>query len=970
VNAALPPLVAADATAGEVKSTCPYCGVGCGVIIQTQGHAIVGVRGDPDHPANHGRLCTKGSTLHLTATTAVTQQTRVLQPQWRESRHAAWQPLMWDTALDLAAQRFAATVAQHGPDSVGFYISGQLLTEDYYVFNKLAKGLIGTNNVDTNSRLCMSSAVAGYKQTLGADAPPACYDDVDHADCLFFAGSNAAWAHPVLFRRIEQARAQRPHMKVVVVDPRRTDTTDMADLHLQIQPGTDVMLFNGMLHLMLWEGWTDLIFIADHTHGFDAIKELVRDATPDTVARVCGVSKADLLTATRWFAGMGTSLDPMGSRGRTLSLYCQGLNQSTSGTAKNTALINLHLATGQIGKPGAAPFSLTGQPNAMGGREVGGLANLLSAHRDMANPAHRAEVAALWGLPDVPATPGKSAVEMFEAAADGAIRALWIACTNPAHSMPDVATVRRALQRAELVVLQDAFATTATAEFAHLLLPATTWGEKIGTVTNSERRISRVRPAVPAPGQARHDWAIATDFAQRLEAHLRPGRPSLFPYSLLDEHSGAQSIWLEHRESTRGRDLDITGLSWAMLDAAPQQWPLPEGQTRGRARLYADGVFPTADGRAKFVANAYQPVADARESRYPFALTTGRLRDQWHGMSRTGTLGRLFGHVAEPCVHMHPQDMVRRGLAEGDLAHVTSKRGSIVVPVVADTGLGLAQAFMAMHWGPEFLSGVSATGEALGGVNALTTSAYCPSSKQPELKHAAVKILKAQLPWTLVAAAWLPAAQALSVREQLRTHMQRYPFASSVPFADGTPLDRATGDEPVGLLFRAAAHEAPPAAWLDELEALVQLQGSDTLRYADAKRGQRRAVRLVRGSAGQARATLRGFLLAGDTQARGWIEALLKSQAEAADYGRLLLAPTAKPPAALATAAVADVVCSCFGVSADAITAALGRCGGTPVERLGQLQGELKCGTNCGSCLPELKRMVRQSAAPATVAVG
>ncbi len=970
MNAALPPLVAASVTTGEVKSTCPYCGVGCGVIIQTQGDAIVGVRGDPDHPANFGRLCTKGSTLHLTASAAVTSQTRLLQPLWRDERSGAWQAASWDAALDLAAQRFFATIAQHGPDSVGFYISGQLLTEDYYVFNKLAKGLIGTNNVDTNSRLCMSSAVAGYKQTLGADAPPACYDDVDHADCLFFAGSNAAWAHPVLFRRIEQARAARPHMKVVVVDPRRTDTTDLADLHLQIQPGTDVMLFNGLLHLMLWEGWTDSAYIAAHTSGFDALKSLVREATPEVVARVCGVPQADLLTAARWFAGIGTAANPQAQRGTTLSLYCQGLNQSSSGTAKNTALINLHLATGQIGKPGAAPFSLTGQPNAMGGREVGGLANLLSAHRDMANPAHRAEVAALWGLPDVPAKPGKSAVEMFQAAADGEIRALWIACTNPAHSMPDVATVRRALQRAELVVLQDAFATTATAEFAHLLLPATTWGEKVGTVTNSERRISRVRAALAAPGQARHDWAIATDFAQRLESHLRPDRPTLFPYSLLDTHSGAESIWLEHRESTRGRDLDITGLNWAMLDITPQQWPLPEGQTEGRARLYADGVFPAADGRAKFVANAYKPVADARESRYPFALTTGRLRDQWHGMSRTGTLGRLFGHVAEPCVQMHPQDMQRRGLAEGDLAHITSKRGSIVVPVLADPGLGLAQAFMAMHWGPECLSGVSATGEALGGVNALTTSAYCPSSKQPELKHAAVKILKAELPWTLIAAAWLPADQALAVREQLRRHMQRYPFASTVPFASATPLQRTTGDEPVGLLFRAAAHEAPPADALAELEHLLQLSGADSLRYADAKRGQRRTVRLVRGAPGQPRATLQGFLLAGDTQARGWIEALLKSQAEAADYGRYLLAPSAKPPAALAASTATEMVCSCFGVSAQDITSALPGCSGSETERLGQLQGQLRCGTNCGSCLPQLKRQVRQSIVPVAVSVG
>ena len=394
-----------------------------------------------------------------------------------------------------------------------------------------------------------------------------------------------------------------------------------------------------------------------------------------------------------------------------MSLYCQGLNQSSSGTAKNAALINLHLATAQIGKPGAGPFSLTGQPNAMGGREVGGLANLLSAHRDLANPEHRAEVAALWGVPSVPEKPGKTAVEMFQAAADGEIKALWIACTNPAQSMPDQSTVRRALERAEFVVVQEAFATTATCDYADLLLPATTWGEKTGTVTNSERRISRVRPAVPKPAGTRHDWEIAVEFARRLERKLRPGQATLFPYSLTDDEAGAEAIWNEHRESTRGRDLDITGMSYALLEESPLQWPMPAGEATGKARLYEDGIFPTGDGKARFANVAYQPLAEPRESRYPFSLTTGRLRDQWHGMSRTGTLGRLFGHVAEPSVQMNPQDMSRRLLSEGDLVHVTSKRGSIVVPVQASNEVGLSQAFMAMHWGSEFLTGCSSTGD-------------------------------------------------------------------------------------------------------------------------------------------------------------------------------------------------------------------------------------------------------------------
>jgi assimilatory nitrate reductase catalytic subunit len=941
----------------STRSTCPYCGVGCGVIIESSGKQITGVRGDPEHPANFGRLCSKGSTLHLTASANVTQQTRLLHPQLREHRGKPPQGVGWDKALDFAAEAFAQIIREHGPNAVGFYVSGQLLTEDYYVFNKLAKGLIGTNNIDTNSRLCMSSAVAGYKQTLGADAPPSCYDDVNHASTIFIVGSNTAYAHPILFRRIEDAKKKNPALKIIFCDPRRTDTAEIADLYLGIQPGTDVMLFNGMLHIMLWEGWTDPAFIAAHTNGFEALKATVRDYTPELVAQTCGISQEDLVQAARLFAQSPA----------TLSLYCQGLNQSSSGTAKNAALINLHLATGHIGKPGAGPFSLTGQPNAMGGREVGGLANLLSAHRDMANPAHRAEVAALWGLDrigrEVPATPGKTAVEMFQAAADGEIKALWIACTNPAQSMPDQTVVRRALERAEFVVVQEAFATTATCAYADLLLPATTWGEKEGTVTNSERRISRVRAAVAAPGPTesgpRHDWAIAVDFAQRLERLLpAPIQHTLFPYLT------PESIWLEHRESTRGRDLDITGMSYRLLEASPQQWPLKEGETAGKARLYEDGIFPTANGRANFVNTVYRPVAEPRESRYPFSLTTGRLRDQWHGMSRTGTLGSLFGHASEPCVQMHPQDMERRLLKEGDLVHVTSKRGSIMVPVQASAEMGLSQVFMAMHWGEEFISGVSATGQRLAGVNALTTSAYCPDSKQPEFKHAAVKVLKADLTWTLLAVAWLPSQQALATRTQLQALMAHFSFASCVPFASTSTANTAASPR-TGVLFRAAHYESVAPAVLQHIEALIHLDGDDVARYADPRRGQRRAVRLLRntGNADSTdNTTLEGFLLAGDTSAQNWITPLLQDEQAVQNYGRALLAPGSKPP--MAVVSPGKTVCTCFNVSDNAIETHLQSCQGTPTEQLASLQKALQCGTNCGSCVPQLQRMVRAHVEP------
>ena len=930
----------------ETRSTCPYCGVGCGVIIESQGAQVTGVRGDPDHPANFGRLCTKGSTLHHTATAAVTMQARLLQPMRRAARGSAPQAIGWDDALDGAADTFARIAREHGPDAVGFYVSGQLLTEDYYVFNKLAKGLLGTNNIDTNSRLCMSSAVAGYKTTLGADAPPACYDDLNHTQTLFIAGSNTAFAHPILFRRVEDAKRANPALRLIVVDPRRTETADAADLFLQILPGTDVALFNGMLHLMLWEGWTDPAYIAAHTSGFEALKARVRDYAPKDVAAICGIKEADLVQAARWFAGLDGDDGALANTARkpTLSFYCQGLNQSSRGTAKNAALINLHLATAQIGKAGAGPFSLTGQPNAMGGREVGGLANLLSAHRDLANPAHRAEVAALWGVDDVPAAPGKSAVEMFEAAADGQIKALWIACTNPAQSMPDQATVRRALERAEFVVVQEAFSTTTTCDYADLLLPATTWGEKDGTVTNSERLISRVNPAVPAAGAARHDWAIGVDFARRLETRLRPGKATLFPYDT------SESVWNEHRESTRGRDLDITGLTYPMLTAAPRQWPFPSGATQGRARLYEDGIYPTADGRARFADTPYEKVAEPREARYPFSLNTGRLRDQWHGMSRTGTVGRLFGHVPEPSVDMNAQDMARLKIAEGDLIQVSSRRGSVVLPAVASVQVAPAQAFIAMHWGEEFLSGSSSNGERIHGVNALTSPAFCPQSKQPELKHAAVKIARAELPWRLLGVAWLPADQALRGREQLKAVMAAFPFASCVPF----------GRERAGVLFRAAAHEAAPAEMLERIEALLGLSAEGVLHYADKRRGQRRSMRLMQDEAGL---HLEAFLLAGDISAEAWVKPLLQGELDAKAYGRLLLVPGATPP--VAVAARGKQVCSCFDVSDLEIDAVLASCTGSADAQLAQVQEQLKCGTNCGSCVPELKRIVRLKQAAA-----
>ena len=902
----------------EIRSTCCYCGVGCGVVVETDGRAIVGVRGDPDHPANFGRLCTKGSTLHLSTGSAA----RALHPELRTGRNSALRArCSWDEALDFTAGRFAEVIRRDGPDAVGFYVSGQLLTEDYYVFNKLAKGLVGSNNIDTNSRLCMSSAVAGYKATLGADAPPACYEDIDHAHCLFIAGSNTAFAHPILYRRIEAARQKNPRLKTIVVDPRRTDTAREADLHLAILPGTDVALYNSMLHVLLWEGLCDAAYIEAHTEGFDALKETVREYTPAAVAETCGVPASQIIEAAKWF----------GQSKATLSLYCQGLNQSSNGTQNNAALINLHLATGQIGRPGAGPFSLTGQPNAMGGREVGGLANLLSAHRDLANPLHRAEVASLWGVPDVPATPGKTAVELFEAVRKGEIKAVWIACTNPAQSLPDVSVVHEALRNAEFVVVQEAFTNTDTVPYADVLLPASTWGEKEGVVTNSERCITRVRRAVPPPGEARADWEIARDFALRLGAKLdHPHAAMMFSYASVEE------VFNEHRESTRGRDLDITGLSYALLETrGPQQWPFPEGASVGKARLYEDGIFATASGRARFVNAKYKATAEKTDARYPLHFNTGRLRDQWHGMSRTGRVARLFNHAEEPVLALNQQDMDRRHLANGDIARVKSRRGETVVRVAASEEMRPGQTFLPMHWGSQFMNSA--------GANALTLGALDPTSKQPELKHAAVRVEKLELPWQLVVMRVIDDAGD-AVRgdsdQAAQCMVRAQPLMSHFRYATVGLFGR---DKPAVIL--RAAHEAPVSGDLiAQIDEVFEFDDVSSLTYVDSRRGISKRVMIEQGR-------VTGVRLTGETAARDWLKDIMAQGASTETVRPWVLAPVAAPPAGSRNRG--RIICNCLDVAEDEIQPQV-----AAGADLAVLQAKLKCGTECGSCVPELKRLV------------
>jgi assimilatory nitrate reductase catalytic subunit len=582
----------------------------------------------------------------------------------------------------------------------------------------------------------------------------------------------------------------------------------------------------------------------------------------------------------------------------------------------------------------------------MGGREAGGMATLLPGHREPGNAAHRAEVAALWGVGALPAAPGLSAVPMFEAAARGEIDLLWIACTNPAQSLPDQALVRAALERCPFVVVQEAFARTETTAYADLLLPASTWGEKEGTVTNSERRISRVRAAVVAPGEARADWQIAAEVARRLETRLRPNTPSLFDYA------GTEAVWNEHRATTVGRDLDIGGLSWELLEQrGPQQWPYAIGCSAGRARLYQDGRFATADGRARFVAAPYKPVAEPTDARHPFALNTGRLRDQWHGMSRSGSVPGLFAHTPQPALQLNPQDMARRGLRAGELAELKSKRGSLVLPVAADERVAPLQAFVAMHWGSQFVGGTDAKGQARAGINGLTHGKSCPQSLQPELKHAAVHIGPADLPWRLSAAAWLPADRLAATRETLLALMPSLAYASCVP----VPAPGGAQAERIGIQFSAAHTGTPDNALLTRIEAALNLdRGAMLLRYADARRGHKRTVRLH--GEGEA-ARIDALLLAGPSDTAAWLLRWWAESLPIAEHARALLLPDPQPPGGAATQR-ARQVCNCLDISEPQIRSTLAALGGTAHERLAALQAKLLCGTQCGSCKPELKRLV------------
>ena len=695
-----------SAPAATTKTICCYCGTGCGIEISQDGRGNLSLKGDETHPTNRGMLCSKGKTLlHVVAS----RTERLLHPQVRLDREQPLGRASWEGALGHIAAAFKRIQAEHGPDSVGFYCSGQMLTEEYYVVNKLVKGFLRTNNLDTNSRLCMSSAVAGYKQTLGADSPPISYDDIEECDTFLVAGANPAWAHPILWRRVEARKAADPHVKIIVIDPRVTATAAVADLHLQILPGTDVALHLGLARQIHVLGGVDHDYLARCVDGWEALRAAFEPYTLEHTAAVCHLEPAKIAQAAEWLIG----------ERRFLAMWTMGLNQSSVGVDKNVTLINLSLLTGKIGKPGCGPFSLTGQPNAMGGREVGGMANLASAHRDLANPAHRAEIARHWGVDDVPATPGHTAVEMFRALKAGKMKAVWIIATNPVESLPNAWEIEEGLKAAELVVVQDVYP-TATSRFAHVVLPAATWLEKTGTMTNSERRISLLTPKITPPGECLPDNHIIRRFAGIM------GWQHAFDYA--DE----ADIFAEHAALTGGRDCDISGLSYERLRGGSFQWPVPAADHPGTPRLFADGKFQTKNSRAQLKAPALEHRTENVSAEFPLILTTGRLRDQWHTMTKTGKVGKLRDHEPAPFCEIHPDDARARGIIVGDIMVLANGRGEVQVRAEITTAIKRGVVFLPMHFGKQ-------AGGDRGRTNNLTNPSFDPVSKEPDLKFATVQ---------------------------------------------------------------------------------------------------------------------------------------------------------------------------------------------------------------------------------------
>ncbi len=699
------------------ESVCPYCGVGCQLRFEEMGNGIPRVRGVESAEANLGKLCAKGAQLGPTIDTP----DRLLYPLFRSSRSGPFHRTSWHTALGHIGDIVTRVLETHGPEAIALYGSGQLDTESCYAITKLFKGCLGCNNTDSNSRLCMAAAVAGYRTSLGSDAPPCCYDDIDLADMVLIIGSNMAEAHPVTFDRVREAKKRRPDMKIVVVDPRKTATAAAADLHLAIAPGADIALLNAVgLHL-LQMGRLNEEFIQQHTTNWEEYRGfLARQNLSELIAETKLGSDA-IVTLTHWIAG---------SQGF-LSFYCMGMNQSTVGMWKNNALINLHLMTGQIGKPGAGPFSLTGQPNAIGGREAGLLSYQLPGYRTVQDDSERHEVEDFWGVSRGSISPnvGLTAIEMFRALEKGRLKVIWIAGTNPAVSMPDLHQARRAFSRAELVIVQDPYHPTETTLLGDVVLPVAQWGEKEWTSTNSERTITYSPQLWDAPGEAWPDWKVFTEFAKTL------GYPGF-------DYTNAGEIWDEYIQLTKDRPCDMAGATSGRLrEGGSLQWPCPSIDHPGTKRRYLDKRFPTPDGRAVFHGRDHRGPRESTDHEFPFVLTTGRLYTHWHTLTRTAKAEKLVRREPNGFVEVHPNDAGQLDLQTGDMVQVSSRRGTIQLPTKVCENVSPGMVFIPFHWGDLFSEGNAA--------NYLTISAIGRVAKQPELKYCAVHLekLPAPKPW-------------------------------------------------------------------------------------------------------------------------------------------------------------------------------------------------------------------------------
>jgi assimilatory nitrate reductase catalytic subunit len=883
-----------------VRTTCPYCGVGCGVTAAVKPGTIPIIAGDAQHTANKGRLCVKGAALGET----LDLDGRLLYPEVRE--HGTMRRAGWDEALTRVAGGFADIIAEHGPDAVALYVSGQLLTEDYYVANKFMKGYVGSANIDTNSRLCMSSSVAGHKRAFGEDLVPGCYEDFELADMIVLVGSNTAWCHPTLFQRILRAKEARPALQIVAIDPRRTATCELADLHLPIKPGTDVWLFNGLLSYLARAGRADADYVAAHTEGLDAALAAadIDCSDPAQVARICRVDPARLLAFYEGFAATN----------KVVTAYSQGVNQSSSGTDKVNAIINCHLLTGRIGHPGMGPFSLTGQPNAMGGREVGGLANMLAAHMDLDNPVQREAVRTFWDAPRIADRPGLKAVDLFRAVEEGKVKAVWIIATNPLVSLPDADQVRRALEKCELVVVSDIVAATDTTLHADVLLPALGWGEKDGTVTNSERCISRQRAFLPAPGEARADWWALCEVARRMGFS---GFDYEGAHAIFDEHARL-SGWRNEDGNRRVFDISgMTGMRRQAYDALePVQWPVlrsEDGALKPSARLFADGRYAHPSGKARFIATPPRAPMHAVDDEFPLAMNTGRMRDQWHTMTRTGKSARLSSHAPEPIIDLHPNDALLCGVREGELARVTSRWGAMVARVTHGGGIARGSVFVPIHW-----SGQTASDARVG---ALVNPVVDPVSGEPEFKHTPVRVEPFVVEWQ----AFVLSRTALAV--------------------DGVAnWTRVQGDGFVRyeLGGRGPAH----ADWARGVLGVPD--EADWIEYDDAGAGAYRAAHFVEG---RLQACVFVARRAAPLPPRQWLAGLFKQETLASGDRATLLAgraPQQGPDPG-------PTVCSCFGVGRNTICAAIRTHG---LETTAQVTACVKAGGNCGSCVPEIGKLL------------